>query len=123
MKFDNKLASKIYAGADIFLMPSLFEPCGLSQIISMSYGTIPLVRETGGLKDTVVPYNEYTGEGNGFSFANYNAHEMLNVLQYASLQFRNKDVWSKIVKQAMKTRYDRDRQAKAYMAVYNELMD
>ncbi len=122
MKFDNKLASKIYAGADLFLMPSLFEPCGLSQIIAMSYGTLPLVRETGGLKDTVVPYNEYTGEGNGFSFANYNAHEMLNVLQYASLQFKDKEAWNKLIKQAMKTRYDRSRQAKAYMAVYSELI-
>lgn len=123
MKFDNKLASKIYAGADLFLMPSLFEPCGLSQIIAMSYGTLPLVRETGGLKDTVVPYNEYTGEGNGFSFANYNAHEMLNVLQYASLQFKNKEAWNKLIKQAMKTRYDRSRQAKAYMALYRELIN
>lgn len=122
MKFDNKLASKIYAGADLFLMPSLFEPCGLSQIIAMSYGTLPLVRETGGLKDTVVPYNEYTGEGNGFSFANYNAHEMLNVLQYASLQFKDKEAWNKLIKQAMKTRYDRSRQAKAYMTVYSELI-
>ncbi|MBR3839102.1 MAG: glycogen synthase GlgA [Clostridia bacterium] len=123
MKFDNTLASKIYAGADIFLMPSLFEPCGLSQIISMSYGTIPLVRETGGLKDTVIPYNEYTGEGNGFSFANYNAHEMLNVLQYATLQYHNKEAWSQIVKQAMKACYDRDRQARAYLEVYRELID
>lgn len=122
MKFDNKLASKIYAGADLFLMPSLFEPCGLSQIIAMSYGTLPLVRETGGLKDTVVPYNEYTGEGNGFSFANYNAHEMLNVLQYASLQFKDKEAWNNLIKQAMKTRYDRSRQAKAYMTVYSELI-
>ncbi|MBE7066407.1 MAG: glycogen synthase GlgA [Ruminococcaceae bacterium] len=122
MKFDNSLASKIYAGSDLFLMPSLFEPCGLSQIISMSYGTLPLVRETGGLKDTVIPYNEYTGEGNGFSFANYNAHEMLNVLQYALVQFENKEVWTKLVKSAMNTRYGRERQAKAYMAVYNELI-
>lgn len=122
MKFDNSLASKIYAGSDLFLMPSLFEPCGLSQIISMSYGTLPLVRETGGLKDTVIPYNEYTGEGNGFSFANYNAHEMLNVLQYALVQFENKEVWTKLVKSAMNTRYGRERQAKAYMDVYNELI-
>lgn len=122
MKFDNSLASKIYAGSDLFLMPSLFEPCGLSQIISMSYGTLPLVRETGGLKDTVIPYNEYTGAGNGFSFANYNAHEMLNVLQYALVQFENKEVWTKLVKSAMNTRYGRERQAKAYMAVYNELI-
>lgn len=122
MKFDNSLASKIYAGADLFLMPSLFEPCGLSQIISMSYGTLPIVRETGGLKDTVIPYNEYTGEGNGFSFANYNAHEMLNVLQYALVQFENKEVWNKLVKSAMNTRYARDRQANEYIAIYNELI-
>ena len=84
---DNGLAHTLYAGSDIFLMPSLFEPCGLSQLIAMTYGTIPIVRETGGLRDTVVPYNEFTGEGNGFSFANINAHEFLFVTKYEQPRF------------------------------------
>ncbi len=82
--FSNELAHKIYAASDIFLMPSLYEPCGLSQLIAFSYGTIPLVRETGGLKDTVIPYNKFTGEGTGFSFYAYNAHDMLEHYPYGT---------------------------------------
>lgn len=81
--YDNALAHQIYAGSDLFLMPSKFEPCGISQMISLRYGTLPIVRETGGLKDTVQPYNKFTGEGNGFTFANYNAHDMLEVIRFA----------------------------------------
>ncbi len=86
--FSDKLAKLIYAGADMFLMPSLFEPCGIGQLIALRYGTVPIVRETGGLKDTITPYNKYTGEGNGFSFTNYNAHDMLNVIQLAVLKIQ-----------------------------------
>ena len=79
----NVLANKIYAAADMFLMPSSFEPCGLGQLIALRYGTIPIVRETGGLRDTVVPYNKYTGEGNGFGFRNYNANELISIIEEA----------------------------------------
>ena len=120
-KFDSALASRIYAGSDIFLMPSMFEPCGLSQIIAMRYGSVPVVRETGGLKDTVVPYNEFTGEGNGFSFANFNASEMVDTIGYALRQYRNKEVWKNIVHQAMEVRYDWDTQGKKYIDLYSEI--
>ncbi|MBE7056062.1 MAG: glycogen synthase GlgA [Ruminococcaceae bacterium] len=119
--FDGALASKIYAGSDIFLMPSHFEPCGISQMISMRYGTIPVVRETGGLKDTVTPFNEYTDEGNGFSFANYNAHEMLDIIRYALKQYKNKDVWQNIIKNAMKTNSDWKSKALEYIKLYEEM--
>lgn len=120
--FDSALASRIYAGADMFLMPSMFEPCGLSQIISMAYGTVPVVRETGGLKDTIQPYNEYTGEGNGFSFANFNAHEMLYTLRYALAQYENKEKWLNIVSNAMKTKIDWKKQSAKYLWLYKELV-
>ena len=81
--YDNAVAHQIYAGSDLFLMPSKFEPCGISQMIALRYGTLPIVRETGGLRDTVQSYNEYEDTGNGFSFANYNAHEMLGAIRYA----------------------------------------
>jgi len=92
--FDSALAQKIYAGSDIFLMPSLFEPCGIGQMLAMRYGTLPIVRETGGLKDTVDSYNKYTGEGNGFSFKNYNAHEMFDSIQRAIEIYNNKEEWT-----------------------------
>ncbi len=118
--FDSGLAHTIYAGADIFLMPSLFEPCGLSQLVSMAYGTVPVVRETGGLKDTVTPYNEFTGEGNGFSFANINAHEFLFVTKYACDLYRNhKDVWDKLVKAGMSGDYSWKKSAKEYAGLYS----
>ena len=121
--FDDALASKIYAGSDILLMPSLFEPCGLSQIIAMSYGTLPLVRETGGLSDTVIPYNEFTGEGNGFSFTNYNAHDMLNVIEYAVNCYQDKKTWTKLVKNAMRTKFEWKTQADEYLKIYSELLE
>lgn len=120
ISFDNGLAHTLYAGADIYLMPSLFEPCGLSQMIAMAYGTIPVARETGGLKDTVIPYNEYTGEGNGFTFANINAHEFLFVTKYACDLYRHhKTIWSDLIKHAMLGDYSWDRSAKEYAGLYS----
>lgn len=118
--FDNGLAHTIYAAADIFLMPSLFEPCGLSQLVSMSYGTVPVVRETGGLKDTVIPYNEYTGDGNGFSFANINAHEFLFITKYACDLYRHhQDVWKKLIINGMSGDYSWKKSANEYVGLYS----
>ena len=118
--FDSGLAHTIYAASDIFLMPSIFEPCGLSQLCSMAYGSVPVVRETGGLKDTVTPYNEYTGEGNGFSFANINAHEFLFVTKYAADIYRHhKDVWDKIIEAGMKGDYSWKKSAGEYAGLYS----
>ena len=120
--FSNEMSHKIYAGCDAFLMPSLFEPCGLSQIISMRYGTLPIVRETGGLKDTVIPYNEYTGEGTGFSFANFNSNDMFHVIKYAmQVYYDNKTVWQKLVKQAMSADYSWSISAEKYIKMYSEI--
>lgn len=117
--FSNEIAHKIYAASDLFLMPSLFEPCGLGQIIAMAYGTIPVVRETGGLKDTVQPYNEFTGEGNGFSFYPANAHDLLFTLRRALHFYSEKDIWTKLVKNAMKQDFSWDESAKQYERIYN----
>lgn len=120
--FSNELSHKIYAGCDAFLMPSLFEPCGLSQIISMRYGTLPIVRETGGLRDTVIPFNEYSLEGTGFSFTNFNAHDMLHVIKYAmQTYYDNKDAWNKIIKNAMTTDYSWGVSADKYINMYREI--
>lgn len=120
--FDNAVSHKIYAGCDAFLMPSLFEPCGLSQMISMRYGTLPIVRETGGLRDSVEPYNEYENTGTGFSFANYNAHEMLGILNYAkTTYYNNKKSWQSMVKRAMKADFSWRNSAKEYIDVYERL--
>lgn len=120
--FDNAASHKIYAGCDAFLMPSLFEPCGLSQMISMRYGTLPIVRETGGLRDSVEPYNEYENTGTGFSFANYNAHEMLGIINYAKKTwYDNKKSWQAMVKRAMKSDFSWANSAKEYIDVYNRL--
>lgn len=121
--FDNELASLIYAGSDIFLMPSQFEPCGISQMLAQRYGSIPLVRETGGLRDTVEAFNEYTGEGNGFSFKNYNAHEMLSILEYAISQYKNKENWKKLVANAMKTKNDWAESASKYIMLYKDIIE
>lgn len=121
IKFDNSLANKIYAASDMFLMPSLFEPCGLGQLIALRYGSIPIVRETGGLKDTVTAYNEYTGEGNGFGFQNYNADELYNIIQYALNIYENKKKWNSLVKNAMKSDNSWDRSAQVYLNLYREL--
>ena len=118
--FDSGLAHTIYAASDIFLMPSIFEPCGLSQLCSMAYGSVPVVRETGGLKDTVTPYNEYTGEGNGFSFANINAHEFLFVTKYAADIYRHHpDVWDKLIEVGMKGDYSWTKSAGEYAGLYS----
>lgn len=120
---DHDLAHRIYAGSDIFLMPSQFEPCGLSQMISLLYGTIPVVRETGGLRDTVLSYNEYSGEGNGFSFFNYNAHDMLHTLQRALTYYKEQpEVWQILMKRGMKGDYSWTRSAELYLALYEKIM-
>lgn len=120
--FSNEMSHKIYAASDVFLMPSRFEPCGLSQLISMRYGTLPIVRETGGLKDTVTPYNEYTGEGTGFSFANYNADEMLSIVWYAmDIYYNKKAEWKKLIANAMAADYSWDVSADKYIRMYSEM--
>ena len=120
---DHALAHQIYAGADMFLMPSQFEPCGLSQLISLRYGTVPIVRETGGLRDTVLSYNEYTGDGNGFSFFNYNAHDMLNTINRAIRFYHNeKDIWHKLMKRGMTGDYSWTNSAGKYLELYRALL-
>ena len=121
--FDNDLAHKIYAGCDMFLMPSAFEPCGLSQLIALRYGSIPIVRETGGLKDTVFSYNELTNEGNGFSFTNYNAHDMLYTIKRAIYFYSNKKIWNKIIVNAMIRDYSWKTSASKYTELYKKLID
>ena len=117
-----ELAHRIYAGADLFLMPSAFEPCGLSQMIAMRYGTVPIVRETGGLKDTVQPFNPVTGEGVGFTFYSYNAHDMLDAVTRATTTYReDKKSWRKIVGNGMRGDYSWQHSAKKYMELYNKL--
>ena len=121
--FDEPLSHKIYACADMVLVPSLFEPCGLSQMIAMRYGTLPIVRETGGLKDSVIPYNEYTGEGNGFSFANYNAHELLFTIQRAVRLYRdNRPAWENLMRNAFAADFSWDKSAKEYLELYRGLL-
>lgn len=119
--YDDSLAHKIYAGSDFFLMPSMFEPCGISQMIAQRYGTLPIVRETGGLKDTVEPYNIYTQEGNGFSFMNYNAHEMLDTIWFALKTYQDKTSLSRLIASAMKVDNSFDKSAKEYIALYRKL--
>jgi starch synthase len=120
--YNDPLSHKIYAASDFFLMPSLFEPCGLGQLISMRYGTLPIVRETGGLKDTVLSYNEETGEGNGFSFANYNAHDMLYTIQRALRIYKKKTLRKKLVHAAMSFRSSWDHSAEKYLELYKKLI-
>jgi len=123
-EYNEALARQIYAGADIFLMPSHFEPCGLSQLIAMRYGTIPLVRETGGLKDTIEPYNEYENTGTGFSFANYNAHEMLFCLQRAvRCYYDDKNAFTCMMRRAMAKDFSWKHSAKEYRGLYKSLCD
>lgn len=119
IEFDPALSQRMYAAADMFLMPSKFEPCGLSQIIAMRYGTLPIVRETGGLKDTVIPYNEFTGEGTGFSFSNFNGDEMGDaVFRAARLFWDNHDAWNQLVTQAMSQDFSWTRSADKYLDLY-----
>jgi len=121
--YSEELSHKIYAACDAFLMPSLFEPCGLSQLMALRYGTVPIVRETGGLKDTVEPYNEFDNRGTGFSFANYNAHEMLSTIQYAKYIYDNKKrEWNKIIDRAMAKDFSWQASALKYQELYDWLI-
>lgn len=119
--FNDTLSRKIYAASDIFLMPSKFEPCGISQLLALRYGTIPVVRETGGLNDTVQAYNEETGEGNGFTFKDYNAHEMMYALRRAISCYSKPDHWKKITKNAFAGDYSWNVSAQQYIDIYNEI--
>ncbi len=120
LQYNFGLSCRIYSACDIFLMPSLFEPCGLSQMMSMRYGTLPIVRETGGLKDTVQNYNKYTNAGTGFGFANYNAHEMMDTIRYAIEVYQDTEVWSLLVKQAMTAKMDWKNSAQEYISIFNK---
>ena len=121
--YDEELAHLIYAGCDFFLMPSRFEPCGLSQMIAMRYGCLPIVRETGGLKDSVIPYNCITGEGTGFSFANFDAGEMLKIIRYALSTFEDRKAMAALIKNAMETDFSFERSAKEYVRLYISMLD
>ena len=122
--FNNELAHQIYAASDLFLMPSLFEPCGISQLCSMRYGTLPLVRETGGLKDTVDAYNEYEKSGNGFSFENYDSNELIHTLYYAcDVYYNRKEDWEMLQRNALNTDVSWQQSAKTYSLLYDELVD
>lgn len=123
IEMNHPLAHRIYASADMLLVPSQFEPCGLSQMIAMRYGTLPIVRETGGLKDTVVPYNQYTGEGNGFSFSTFNAHDMLHIIRLAQTCYADKGLWRQLQTQAMGADFSWDRSAAEYMALYTTMLE
>ncbi len=121
--YSEEMSHRIYASCDAFLMPSLFEPCGLSQLMSLRYGTIPIVRETGGLKDTVYPYNEFEHTGTGFSFTNYNAHEMLNTVRYAErIYYDRKIEWNRIAQRAMEQDFSWEASAKKYQEMYDWLI-
>jgi starch synthase len=119
--FDVGLAQQIYAASDMFLMPSLFEPCGIGQLIALKYGSIPIIRETGGLKDTITPYNKYTGKGNGFSFNNYNGQELLEAINRALNLYKDKTSWDKLVQNAMSSSNSWENSAKNYMKLYSDL--
>ncbi len=122
LEYNKSLSKQFYAGADMFLMPSKSEPCGLAQMISSRYGTVPIVRETGGLFDTIHSYNEYTGEGNGFSFTNYNAHEMKNMVEYAiGLYMGRREEWDDLVKSVMNVDFSWRVSAKKYIDIYTKL--
>lgn len=118
IKFDNTLAHKIYAATDMFLMPSLFEPCGLGQLIALRYGSIPIVRETGGLRDTVYPYNKYNGVGNGFGFKNFNSSELMQIIEYALTIYSDKNAWNNIIRQAMDSDNSWEKSAMQYKWLY-----
>ena len=132
-KYPDKMAARvyfneaeshlIYGASDIFVMPSMSEPCGISQLISLRYGTIPVVREVGGLKDTVEPYNRYTGEGNGLSFKNFNAHELLFSIKEALYLYKDKKIWNKLIKSAMNSKNDWEESSKEYIELYKSLIE
>lgn len=120
--FDDGLARKVYAASDLYLMPSQFEPCGISQLLALRYGAAPIVRETGGLRDTVLSYNEFTGEGNGFSFLNYNAHDMLHTIGRAVRFWHDREHWQRICRNIERSRYGWSESAAQYMAIYQQLV-
>ncbi len=122
LEYNKVLSKKFYAGADMFLMPSKSEPCGLSQMIASRYGTVPIVRECGGLADTIKAYNEYDGSGNGFSFKNYNAHEMMKVINYALTMYSDKSKWTQLVRNVMKVDFSWNVSAKKYIDIYSALL-
>lgn len=121
IEFNKALSKKIYAGADMFLMPSKSEPCGLAQMIASRYGTVPIVRETGGLADTIHPYNEYEETGNGFSFTNYNAHDMMSTILYSRSIFGDIEKWSGLREKAMKTDFSWEKSAREYIRLYKDI--
>ena len=121
IEFNKALSKKIYAGADMFLMPSKSEPCGLSQMIASRYGTVAIVRETGGLADTIIPYNEFENTGNGFSFVNYNAHDMMNTVYYARTVYGDGEKWRSIVRRAMDTDFSWHSSAGKYIDLYTSM--
>lgn len=119
---NHQLAHRIYAGSDMFLMPSQFEPCGLSQMIAMRYGSVPIARETGGLRDTVLSYNKFTDEGNGFTFFNYNAHDMLHTVRRAVHYYQNnREVWYRLIVRGMTGDYSWYSSAGKYLALYEDV--
>ncbi|MBO6236430.1 MAG: glycogen synthase GlgA [Schwartzia sp.] len=120
--FSDEMAQRIYASSSIFLMPSAYEPCGLGQLIAMRYGAIPVVRATGGLTDTVIPYNKATGEGNGFLFSDYNAHDMMYTIKKALTIYRDLGAWKRLMKNAMQADYSWARSSKEYKALYERLI-
>lgn len=121
--YNESLAHRVYASSDLFLMPSLFEPCGLSQLCSLRYGTLPLVRETGGLKDTVNPYNEYDKSGNGFSFSAYNANDLMHTLYYAAdVYYNRREDWDMLQTNALNSDVSWQNSAKTYSLLYDEVM-
>jgi starch synthase len=122
IKFDDEMARKIYAGSDMFLMPSLFEPCGISQLIALKYGSVPIVRSTGGLNDTVIPYNAEKDKGTGFVFQNYNAHEMAHTLYTACELYKDKEKWTKLMIRGMKANFSWKKSAEEYIMVYENLI-
>ena len=123
IRFSNQLAQRIYASADIFLMPSIYEPCGIGQLIALRYGTVPVVRATGGLRDPIQPYNKYTGEGNGYIFENINAHDMAYVIKQALGDYRDKSIWNHLVENAMNSDYSWKNSAKEYINLFSRLVE
>ena len=121
IEFNKALSKKIYAGADMFLMPSKSEPCGLSQMIASRYGAVPIVRETGGLADTIKPYNEYDRTGNGFTFTNYNAHDMMSTILYARSIYSDTQRWKELTEKTMKTDFSWEKSAGEYIKLYGEI--
>ena len=120
--FSTKLAKQIYSGADIFLMPSLYEACGISQLIALRYGTVPIVRETGGLKDTVKNYDEETDSGTGFVFSGYNSRELLDTIKKAATIYRQKDKWERLADRAMVEDNSWNKSSKQYMDIYESML-